>query len=80
MVGDLCYDKFMEITITIPKKMLSSRYGTKQLILVEPKELSKEAKRRWEIEDAKEASREGRREWKEGKTRPIASLKELITS
>ncbi|MDP3770492.1 MAG: hypothetical protein Q8R40_06170 [bacterium] len=66
------------ITIIIPKKMLSKRYAAKQLILVEPKELTKEARQRWEIEDAKEASREGRREWKEGKTRQIASLKELM--
>ena len=66
------------ITITIPKKMLSNRYGMRQLILVEPKELTQEARRRWEIEDAKEASRAARREWKQGKTRQIASLKELM--
>ena len=66
------------ITITIPKKMLSNRYGKRQLILVEPKELTREAKRRWEIEDAIEASRVARREWKQGKTRQITSLKELM--
>ncbi len=66
------------ITITIPKKMLSSRYATKQLILVEPKELTQEARRRWEIEDAKKASREGRLAWKQGKARIVSDLKELI--
>lgn len=68
----------MEITITIPKKMLSNRYATRQLILVEPQELSKEARRRWEIEDAIEASREGRRVWKQGKARVVSDLKELM--
>lgn len=66
------------ITITIPKKMLSDRYATRRLVLVEPSELAPEARRRWEIEDAKEASRAARREWKQGKTRQIASLKELM--
>ncbi|MBI3274052.1 MAG: hypothetical protein HYZ69_02815 [Candidatus Colwellbacteria bacterium] len=66
------------ITITIPKKMLSNRYGTRRLILVEPKELTREAKRRWEIEDAVEASQSARREWKHGKTRQITNLKELM--
>ena len=58
--------------------MLSSRYGMKRLILVEPKELTHEARRRWEIEDAKEASREGRLTWKHGKARQVSSLKELM--
>lgn len=66
------------ITITIPKKMLSNRYAAKQLILVEPKELTKEARRRWEIEDAKEASREGRLAWKQGNAREVSDLKELM--
>lgn len=66
------------ITITIPKKMLSSRYATRQLILVEPQELNKEARRRWEVEDAKKASTAARREWKQGKTRQIKDLKELM--
>lgn len=66
------------ITITIPKKMLSNRYRTRRLVLVEPKELTQEAKRRWEMEDAEEASRVARREWKDGKTRQIASLKDLM--
>ena len=66
------------ITITIPKKMLSTRYGTRRLVLVEPKELTQEARRRWEMEDAKEASGAARREWKQGKTRQIKDLKELM--
>ncbi|OHA00548.1 MAG: hypothetical protein A3C11_02715 [Candidatus Sungbacteria bacterium RIFCSPHIGHO2_02_FULL_49_12] len=66
------------ITITIPKKMLSSRYGMRQLVLVEPKELTQKARRRWEIEDALEASRSARREWKQGTTRQIGSLRELM--
>lgn len=66
------------ITITIPKKMLSNRYATRQLVLVEPKELTKEARRRWGLEGAKEASRAARREWKQGKTRQIKDLKELM--
>lgn len=66
------------ITITIPKKMLSNRYRTRRLVLVEPKELTQEAKQRWEMEDAEEASRVARREWKDGKTRQIASLKDLM--
>ena len=66
------------ITITIPKKMLSNRYATKQLILVEPQELSQEARRHWEIEDAVEASREGRLAWKQGKVRVVSDLKELM--
>lgn len=66
------------ITITIPKKMLSNRYGTRQLALVELKELTQEVRRRWEIEDAKEASREGRMAWKEGKARLVSDLKELM--
>lgn len=82
------------ITITIPKKMLSSRYGTRQLILVEPKELTQEARRRWEIEDAKGASLAARREWeeidtrqaikiarqekKQGRLKVVADLKEIM--
>ncbi|MEK7083029.1 MAG: hypothetical protein AAB972_02560 [Patescibacteria group bacterium] len=66
------------ITITIPKKMLANRYANKQLILVEPSELTKEARRRLELADALEASRAARREWKQGKTRQIKSLKELM--
>ena len=66
------------ITITIPKKMLSSRYGTKRLVLVEPKDLAKEAKLRWEIEDAVEASREARKEVRNGTAREIKSLRELM--
>lgn len=82
------------ITIIIPKKMLSSRYGTGQLVLAEPKDLTKEAKRRWEIENAKEASQTARREWeeadtrraikiaqqerKQGKLRVVADLKEIM--
>lgn len=66
------------ITITIPKKMLASRYAGKQLILVEPKELTKEARRRLELEDAIEASQEGRLAWKQGKTRLVSDLKELM--
>ncbi len=66
------------ITIEIPKKMLVSRYRTKRLVLVEPKELTREARLRWEVEDAKEASLGGRREWREGKTREIKDLKELM--
>lgn len=75
----MSYNKSMEnIIITIPKKMLSRRYAAKQLILVEPKELTKEARRRWEIEDAVEASRAGRLAWKQGKTRIVSDLKELM--
>ncbi|OHA08299.1 MAG: hypothetical protein A3A44_02450 [Candidatus Sungbacteria bacterium RIFCSPLOWO2_01_FULL_60_25] len=66
------------ITITIPKKMLSNRYGTRRLVLVEPKELTQKARRRWEMEDAMEASRSARREWKQGKTRQVGSLRELM--
>jgi len=66
------------ITITIPKKMLSNRYGTRQLVLVEPKELTEKARRRWEMEDAKEASRAARKEWRQGKTREIKNLGELM--
>ena len=66
------------ITIEIPKKMLASRYGTRRLVLVEPKDLAKEAKRRWEIEDAEEASREGRKAWSEGRARLVSDLKELM--
>ena len=66
------------ITITIPKKILSTRYGTRRLVLVEPKELTQEAMRRWEMEDAKEASQVARREWRQGKTRQISDLKELM--
>lgn len=66
------------ITITIPKKMLSNRYATRQLILVEPQELNKEARRRWEIEDAKEALREARLAQKQGKLRRVTDLKELM--
>ena len=58
--------------------MLASRYRTKQLILAEPEELTKEAKRHWEIGEAKKASLAGRREWHEGKTRTIKDLKELM--
>ena len=57
------------ITITIPKKMLSSRYATKQLVLAEPKDLTKEARRRWEIEDTREAIKIARQE----KTKEIKS-------
>ncbi len=66
------------ITITIPKKMLSDRYATRRLVLVEPSELTQEARRRWEIEDAKEASREGRLALKQGKARLVSDLKELM--
>ena len=66
------------ITITIPKKMLSNRYGTRRLVLVEPKELTPKARRRWETEDAIEASQSARREWKQGTTRQIGSLRELM--
>ena len=66
------------ITITIPKKMLSNRYGTRRLILAEPKELTEVARRRWEIEDAKQASREGRLAWRRGKIRQVSDLKELM--
>jgi hypothetical protein len=66
------------ITITIPKKMLSRRYATKQLILAEPKELTKEARRRWEIEDTKHALREARKEVRNGTAREIKSLRELM--
>lgn len=65
------------ITITIPKRMLSNRYGTRRLVLVEPKELTKEARRRWEMEDAEEASQEGRLAWKQGKARLVSDLQEL---
>jgi len=58
--------------------MLSTRYGARQFVLVELKELTQEARRRWEMEDAKEASGVARREWKQGKTRQIKDLKELM--
>ncbi|MEK7084791.1 MAG: hypothetical protein AAB932_06155 [Patescibacteria group bacterium] len=66
------------ITITIPRKMLSNRYRTRRLVLVEQKELTQEAKRRWEREDAEEASREGRLARKQGKARLVSDLKELM--
>ena len=66
------------ITIEIPKKILANQYRAKRLILVEPAELTKEARRRLEFEEAKEASLAGRREWREGKTREIKDLKELM--
>lgn len=66
------------ITITIPKKMLSGRYGTRQLILAEPQELNKEARQRWELEDAKQALREARKEVRNGTAREIKSLGELM--
>ncbi len=65
------------ITIEIPQKVLA-RGVTRRLIVVDPKEFEKELWTRWELEDAKEASRAARREWKEGKTRQIAHLKELM--
>ena len=66
------------ITITIPKKMLSNRYATKQLILVEPKELTQEARRRWEVENAKQALKEARKEVRNGTAREIKNLRELM--
>lgn len=66
------------ITITIPKKMLSNRYRTKQLILVESKELSKEARQQWEIEDTREAIKIARQEKKQGKLRIVGDLKEIM--
>ena len=66
------------ITITIPKKMLANRYRTKRLILAKPEDLTKEARRQWEMEDAREASRQGHKEWREGRTREISDLKELM--
>jgi hypothetical protein len=81
------------ITIEIPKKILE-RGGSsrRRLTVVDPEEFEKEMRRRWELEDATarsggaddqggdaiEASRAARREWKEGKTRQIKSLKELM--
>lgn len=65
------------LVIEIPKKILQG--GTaRRLVVVDPKEFEKEMRRRWEEKDALEASRAARREWKEGKTRQIASLKELM--
>ena len=68
----------MEITITIPKKMLSNRYATRQLILVESQELSKEARRRWEIEDTREAIKIARQEKKQGRLKAVRDLKEIM--
>ena len=65
------------ITIEIPKKVLERGGSSRRLVAVDPQELTKEARRRWEREDAKEASLAGRREWREGKTRTIRDLKEL---
>lgn len=66
------------ITITIPKKMLSSRYASRQLILVEPQELSKEARRRWEIEDTRKAIKIARQGKKQGKLKVVADIKEIM--
>ena len=62
----------------IPKKILSGRHGDRQLVVVDPKEFEKELRRRWEEKDALHASRAARREWKQGKTRQIKDLKELM--
>ena len=66
------------ITIEIPKKILERGGSSRRLIAVDPKELTEKARRRWEMEDAKEASLAGRREWRDGKTRTIRDLKDLM--
>lgn len=66
------------ITIEIPKKILERGGSARRLVVVDPKEFEKEMRRRWEINDAKEALREARQAWKQGKTRQIGSLKELM--
>ncbi|OGZ97569.1 MAG: hypothetical protein A3J10_03765 [Candidatus Sungbacteria bacterium RIFCSPLOWO2_02_FULL_54_10] len=66
------------ITIEIPKKILERGGSARRLVVVDPKEFEKEIRRQWETADALEASRAARREWKEGKTRQITSLKELM--
>jgi len=66
------------ITIEIPKKILERGGSSRRLVVVDPKEFEKEIQRRWETYGALEASRAARRDWKGGKTRRIASLKELM--
>ena len=66
------------ITIEIPKKILERGGSSRRLVVVDPKEFEKEMRQRWEINDAKEALREARQAWKQGKTRQIGSLKELM--
>ncbi|MEK7532409.1 MAG: hypothetical protein AAB579_02295 [Patescibacteria group bacterium] len=66
------------ITIEIPKKILERGGSSRRLVVVDPKEFEKEMRRQWEEKDALEASRAARREWKEGKTRQIRSLRELM--
>ena len=66
------------ITITIPKKILSGRHGTRKLVVVDPKEFEKEIKRKWEENDTREAIRVARQEQKSGKLRVVKDLKELM--
>ncbi len=65
------------ITIEIPKKILE-RGGTRRLVVVDPKDLEKEMRRRWEMEDAKQALKEARKEVRNGTAREIKSLRELM--
>ena len=66
------------ITIEIPRKILERGGSSRRLVVVDPKQFEKELRRRWETKDAIDASRSARREWREGKTRQIRSLKELM--
>ena len=67
-----------DITITIPKKMLSGRTVGRHLIVVDPKEYERVLRRRWEEEEAIKASKAARKAWREGKTRLVSDLKELM--
>mgnify|MGYP001561665325 CR=1 FL=1 len=66
------------ITIEIPKKILERGKSSRRLVVVDPKEFEREIQRRWEEKDALEASREGRLAWKQGRTRLVSDLKELM--